>query len=75
MKTGADFRVLVSETVGRNSLFHHVIVEPLTFLKDNSRAQFDNVSIIFPDVTCCGRTQAGVYIWSTAERLLFQIHF
>jgi hypothetical protein len=76
MQASADLCVFVSETVGRNALFHNVIIEPLALLKDNPGAEFDNVSIsIFPNVTCCGGGKLPrVHIWRTTERLLFQIH-
>ena len=77
MKTSADLCVLISETVCRNALFHHVVIQPLTFLKDNSGAKFNNVSIsiYFTAITCCsGNLLPRVHIWHTTKRLLFQIH-
>lgn len=58
MQTSADLCIFVSETVGSNALFHHVIIEPLAFLKDDSGTKFDNFGIsIFTAVSYCGRSQ------------------
>lgn len=74
MQTSTDLCVFVSETIGSDALFHHVVIQPLTFLKDDSGTQFDYVSIrIFAAVTHCRRSQLPrVHIGRTTKRLLFQ---